>query len=376
MTLHIPARLLPVDGRFGSGPSKIRDAQLADLSTRGRAILGTSHRKEPVKALVGSISEQLRELFSAPEGYEVVVGNGGSTVFWDVAAASLVDTRAQCLNFGVFGRRFAAATIAPWLQEPSVRSAPEGGLAEPELEAGVDVYAWPHNETSTGVVAPVRRVGDSGTALTVIDGTSAAGAVPLDLREADAYYFAPQKNLGSDGGLWIAFLSPAAAERAERLAGSDRFIPDSLNLQLAIENSRVRQTLNTPALATLLLLDTQLEWILNNGGMSWAAARARETSGIIYEWAEASQLARPFVSNPLHRSPVTATIEFDSRIDTGALARILRENGVVDVEPYRGVGTNQLRIATFVSVDPDDAHRLVACIDSLLPGLLDRRRRS
>jgi phosphoserine aminotransferase len=319
-----------------------------------------------VKDLVGSVRSRLAELFRAPEGYEIILGDGGSTAFWDAAAFGLIENRAQNLVSGEFGGKFAAAAGAPWLVAPDVRKAEPGTRASAEAVEGVDVYAWPHNETSTGVASPVVRVqGDAG-ALTVIDGTSAAGGIDFDASEVDAYYFAPQKNLGSDGGLWFALVSPAAIERIERVAASGRYIPDFLSLKNALDNSRLNQTLNTPALATLLLLDDQLEWINGNGGLAWADARTHESSQAIYDWAEASAVATPFVADPADRSPVVATIDFDDTVDAAAIAKILRANGIVDTEPYRKLGRNQLRIATFVSIEPDDVRQLLRSLDHVL----------
>jgi phosphoserine aminotransferase len=361
--VELPRDLLPADGRFGCGPSKVRGAQLEALVTRGATILGTSHRQAPVKNLVGDVRARLAELFRLPEGYEVIVGNGGSTAFWDAAAFGLVERRAQNLVFGEFGGKFAAAVKTPWLEAPDVRTVDAGTRTTAEPVEGVDVYAWPHNETSTGVAAPVVRVaGDSG-ALTVIDGTSAAGGIDLDITETDVYYFAPQKNLGSDGGLWFAVVSPAAIERIERIAASDRYIPEFLSLKNALDNSRLQQTLNTPALATLLLLDDQLSWILDNGGLSWAAARTRESSDALYTWAQASPVATPFVADSADRSPVVVTIDFTDGVDAAAIAASLRANGIVDTEPYRKLGRNQLRVATFVSIEPDDVRQLIRAID-------------
>ena len=366
MTLTIPADLLPADGRFGCGPSKVRDEQVQALAAAGASLLGTSHRQAPVKNLVGSVRERLTQLFRLPTGYEIVLGNGGSTAFWDAAAFGLIERRSQNLSFGEFGGKFAKAAGAPWLEAPDVRTAEPGSIATPEPVAGVDLYAWPHNETSTGAAAPVRRVAADEGALTVIDATSAAGGIDFDAAEADVYYFAPQKNLGSDGGLWLAAMSPAAIERAERVAASGRYIPESLNLVTAIDNSRKNQTYNTPAIATLHLLDSQLGWILDNGGLAWADARTRESSQALYDWAEASSVATPFVTDPAHRSPVVVTIDFDETVDAAAIAKTLRANGVVDTEPYRKLGRNQLRIATFVSAEPDDVRRLIGCIDYVL----------
>ena len=363
MTLEIPADLLPVDGRFGCGPSKVRPEQLAHLHTY-KAILGTSHRQAPVKKLVGHVRSGLAELFHLPEGYEVLLGNGGSTAFWDAAAFSLIETRSEHLTFGEFGAKFAQAASAPFLTAPHVISAPGGSRSEIEVLPGIDVYAWPHNETSTGVMAPVARVtgGDAG-ALTVIDATSAAGGVDFDPAETDLYYFAPQKNFASDGGLWFALASPAAIERIERIAASDRWIPEFLSLKNAVDNSRLEQTLNTPALSTLLLMENQIDWINGNGGLAWADARTTESSGVLYDWAEASSFATSFVENPEHRSQVVVTIDFDESIDAAAIAKTLRANGIVDTEPYRKLGRNQLRVATFVAIDPDDVRTLTRAID-------------
>ncbi|HJA04959.1 MAG TPA: phosphoserine transaminase [Candidatus Microbacterium stercoravium] len=366
MTLQIPADLLPADGRFGCGPSKVRDAQVASLAEVGGSLLGTSHRQAPVKNLVGSVRERLAQLFRLPEGYEVILGNGGSTAFWDAAAFGLIDTRSQNLTFGEFGGKFAKAAKAPWLEAPDVREAAPGTIALPEPTPGIDLYAWPHNETSTGAYAPISRVVADDGALTVIDATSAAGGVDVDIAQTDVYYFAPQKNLGSDGGLWVAVVSPAAIARIERIAASERYIPESLNLATALDNSRKNQTYNTPALATLHLLDSQLGWILDNGGLAWADARTRESSGVLYDWAEASPVAAPFVADPAHRSPVVATIDFADEIDAAAIAKTLRANGIVDTEPYRKLGRNQLRVATFVSIEPDDVRQLVKSIEYVL----------
>ena len=364
-SVEIPRELLPSDGRFGCGPSKVRPEQVEHLRAHAD-LLGTSHRQAPVKQLVGRVRSGLADLFSAPEGYEVLLGNGGSTAFWDMAAYSLIERRSENLAFGEFGAKFAAAAAAPHLEKPHVIQVPGGQRAEPEVVDGVDVYAWTHNETSTGVMAPVTRVhGDAG-ALTVIDATSAAGGVLFDASEADVYYFAPQKNLASDGGLWFALVSPAAIERIERIAASDRYIPEILSLKNAVDNSRLDQTLNTPALATLLLLESQLDWIRDNGGLTWADARTRESSGLLYDWSLASDVATPFVENAADRSQVVATIDFDPSIDAAAIARVLRDNGIVDTEPYRKLGRNQLRVATFTAIEPDDVRALIASLDWVL----------
>jgi len=331
--------------------------------TRGASVLGTSHRQAPVKNLVGRVREHLAQLLRIPEGYEIVLGNGGSTAFWDAAAFGLIERRSQNLVFGEFGGKFAKAAAAPWLTAPDVRTVEPGTRTAAEPVEGVDVYAWPHNETSTGVAAPIRRVSADAGALTVIDATSAAGGIDVDVAEADVYYFAPQKNLGSDGGLWFAAMSPAAIARIERIAATDRYIPDFLSLKNAVDNSRLNQTLNTPALSTLLLLEDQLAWILDNGGLAWAGARTAESSSVLYSWAEETSLATPFVTDPEDRSPVVVTIDFDESIDAAAIAKSLRANGIVDTEPYRKLGRNQLRVATFVSIEPDDVRSLVRAID-------------
>ncbi|GAB3038009.1 phosphoserine transaminase [Parafrigoribacterium mesophilum] len=365
--LTIPADLLPADGRFGCGPSKVRPEQLAYLT--GAGVLGTSHRKNPVKHVVARVQEGLGNLFRIPDGYEVVLGNGGSTAFWDAAAYSLIKNRSENLTFGEFGAKFAKAASAPFLLTPHVVDAPVGSRSEVEPLAGVDVYAWPHNETSTGVMAPVSRVVADPGALTVVDATSAAGGIDFDASQADVYYFAPQKNFASDGGLWLALFSPAAIERVEQIAASGRYIPQFLSLKNAIDNSRLNQTLNTPAIATLLMLENQIEWINGNGGLAWANARTLESSSLLYDWARASEFATPFVANPDHRSQVVVTIDFDETIDAAAVAAVLRANGVVDTEPYRKLGRNQLRIATFVAVEPDDVRRLIGSIDYVVPNL-------
>ena len=362
----IPADLLPADGRFGCGPSKVRPEQLAHLTAHA-GLLGTSHRQAPVKQLVGRVREGLAELFSIPDGYEVLLGNGGSTAFWDAAVFSLIQTRSEHLSFGEFGAKFAAASAAaPFLEAPVVREAPGGSLSSLEPVEGVDVYAWPHNETSTGVMAPVRRaVGDPG-ALTIVDATSAAGGVAVDLAETDVYYFAPQKNFASDGGLWFAVVSPAAIDRIERIARSGRYIPEFLSLNNAVDNSRLDQTLNTPAVGTLLLMEAQLDWMHSLGGLSAVDARTAESSSHLYAWADANAVATPYVADPAQRSQVVVTIDFDESIDAAAIAKLLRANGVVDTEPYRKLGRNQLRIATFAAIDPADIRALTATLDWVL----------
>ncbi len=372
----IPAELLPADGRFGSGPTKVRPAQVRALAAAGEpglgtVLLGTSHRQAPVRNLVRRIREGLAALFSLPEDYLVVLGNGGTTAFWDVAAFGLVEHRAQHLSFGEFSAKFAAVTsAAPWLAEPSVIKSEPGTHPLPQAEAGIDSYALTHNETSTGVAMPVRRApgADSGT-LVLVDATSGAGGLPVDAREFDAYYFAPQKCFGSDGGLWIALLSPAAVDRAARIASSGRYIPAFLSLQTAVDNSRLQQTYNTPALTTLVMLAEQVDWMLGEGGLAWTTARAAESSGLLYAWAEKSSVAAPFVADPGQRSAVVATIDFADQIDANQLSAVLRANGIVDTDSYRKLGRNQLRIGTFPAVDPADVEALTVCMDYVLERL-------
>ncbi|WP_237208703.1 phosphoserine transaminase [Rothia nasimurium] len=357
--------MLPTDGRFGAGPSKVRPEQVSAVQAAATSLMGTSHRQAPVKNLVGEIREGLASFYSAPEGYEVVLGNGGATAFWDAATFGLVENKAQHLTFGEFGSKFASATkAAPFLADSTVISSEPGTRPEAQAEEGVDVYAWPHNETSTGVFAPVARpAGIADDALVLIDATSAAGGLDVNVAESDVYYFSPQKNFASDGGLWLGLWSPAAVERAERIAASGRWIPDSLNLVTAISNSRLNQTYNTPALATLIMLNEQVKWMNEQGGLAFAAARTADSAGRVYAWAEASEYATPFVANPAERSNVIATVDFDESVDASAVAKALRANGIVDTEPYRKLGRNQLRIATFTAIDPEDVSALLACID-------------
>ncbi|WP_430297177.1 phosphoserine transaminase [Sinomonas sp. B1-1] len=363
--LQIPAELLPSDGRFGAGPSKVRREQVDAIAAAGEKLLGTSHRQAPVKNLVGSVREGLKEFFSAPEGYEVVLGVGGSTAFWDVASFGLVRSKAQHLSFGEFGSKFAKATDkAPFLERSSIITSEPGTRPSPKAEAGVDVYAWPQNETSTGVAAPVKRVeGADAGSLVVIDATSAAGGLAVDVSESDVYYFAPQKNFASDGGLWLALFSPAALERAEEVKASGRWIPDFLDLKTAIDNSKLNQTYNTPSLTTLVGLNAQVEWLNGQGGLDWAAKRTADSAGRVYSWADASAFATPFVADPEERSNVIATVDFDDSVDAAQVAKVLRANGIVDTEPYRKLGRNQLRIATFVAIEPDDVTKLTQSID-------------
>ena len=365
--IRIPDELRPADGRFNSGPSKIRPEQVAALSARAAGYLGTSHRQKGVRAEVARLRRGLAELFSAPDGYEVILGNGGTTAFWEVITFGLVRERAQLASFGEFGSKLAEAmTAAPFLADPSVRTAAGGGVALLAAEDGVDTYGTPHNETSTGAAVPVTRV-DGG--LMLHDATSAAAGLPVDLARTDAYYFAPQKGLGSDGGLWIAILSPAAIERAYQIKASGRYIPAFLDLTIAIDNSRKDQTYNTPALATILLAAEQVDWLLGNGGLAWSTKRCAESAAAIYEWAERSDYATPFVAEPEYRSNVVATIDLDPAIDAPTVSNVLRANGIVDTEPYRKLGRNQLRVAMFPSIDPADVTALTHCVDHVVARL-------
>jgi phosphoserine aminotransferase len=363
-TVQIPAHLKPADGRFGCGPSKVRPEALARLAAR-HDLMGTSHRQAPVKNLVRQVRDGLRELFALPDGYEVMLGNGGATAFWDAAACGLVRQRALHLVYGEFTQKFATVTgQAPFLADPIVVAAPPGDAPAPTSDAEADVIAWAHNETSTGVMVPVRRPAGADSALVLIDATSGAGGLPVDVAQADAYYFAPQKSFGSDGGLWLALVSPAAIERITELSAfTDRWMPASLDLATALENSRQQQTYNTPALATLLLLADQVEWMLAGGGLEFCVGRTRASSDYLYGWAESSPFARPFVIDPAKRSLVVGTIDFADDVDAAAVAKTLRENGIVDVEPYRKLGRNQLRIGMFPTIDPADVQALTACID-------------
>jgi phosphoserine aminotransferase len=364
---QIPDELKPGDGRFGCGPSKVRPLALDALATEGAALMGTSHRQRPVRDLVGRVRGGLAELFALPDGYEIALGNGGATAFWDAAAIGLVEERALHLAFGEFSAKFAACTAAaPFLRDPVVLRADPGTAPDPLAAGGhpeADVLAWAHNETSTGVMVPVVRPPDSGGQLVLVDATSGAGGLPIDVAHADAYYFAPQKSFASDGGLWLALLSPAAQERIGRIAASGRWIPDFLNLATALENSRKDQTYNTPAIATLFLLAEQVDWMLGNGGLDWAVGRSRASSEHLYGWAQASPYAAPFVADPAARSLVVGTVDLDEAVDAAAVAATLRANGIVDVEPYRKLGRNQLRVAMFPAIEPEDVRALTACVD-------------
>ncbi|MFH8339921.1 phosphoserine transaminase [Streptomyces sp. AM6-12] len=369
--IQIPADIKPADGRFGAGPSKVRTEALDALAATGSSLLGTSHRQAPVKNLVGKVREGISELFSLPDGYEVVLGNGGSTAFWDIATHGLIENKSQHLSFGEFSSKFAkAAKLAPWLAEPTVIATDPGTHPEARAEAGVDVYAFTHNETSTGVAMPIQRVAgaDEGS-LVLVDATSGAGGLPVDIAETDVYYFAPQKSFASDGGLWIGVFSPAAIERAERIHASGRHIPEFFSLPTAIDNSRKNQTYNTPALATLFLLGQQLDWLNGQGGLDFAVRRTATSARALYNWAEDVKFASPFVTDPAKRSAVIGTIDFSDDIDAAAIAKVLRANGIVDTEPYRKLGRNQLRVAMFPAIDPADVEALTKCIDYVIEKL-------
>ena len=367
----IPDDLLPADGRFGAGPSKVRPEQIQALVEKSVSIMGTSHRQKPVKNEVAQMRAGLAEMFSIPAGYEVIIGNGGTTAFWEVATFGLLRDRAQFLTFGEFGSKFASsAKAAPFLGEQSVIKSEPGDAPEFSAQAGLDAYCSPHNETSTGVaIPPVRPAGADKDALVLIDATSGAGGLPVDLNQVDVYYFSPQKCFASDGGLFVAIMSPAAIARTEEIKASGRYIPAFLDLMTAIENSRLDQTYNTPAVATILMMNEQIKWFNANGGLDWCVSRTKESSDAIYEWAMASDYATPFVKDPTKRSQVVATVDFDESIDAEVVAKVLRANGVVDTEPYRKLGRNQLRISVFPAVEPSDVRQLLKCIDFVIAQL-------
>jgi phosphoserine aminotransferase len=364
--LVLPADLKPADGRFGSGPSKVRPEQLARLAADGAAIMGTSHRQKPVKSLVGRVRSGLRELFALPDGYEVVLGNGGTTAFWDALAFGLVREQAQAFTFGEFSSKFAKAVTTPYLKEPVVVKAEPGSAPEITYTEGADLVGWAHNETSTGVAVPVSRPAGSDAALIAVDATSAAAGLPVKAEDYDVYYFAPQKGFASDGGLWIALMSPVALERVGELGASGRWVPEFLSLPTALDNSLKDQTYNTPAIATLYLMAEQIDWMLAGGGLDWTTGRSAESARRLYGWADNSSFATPFVTDPAHRSAVVGTIDFAEGTDATAIAKALRANGIVDVEPYRKLGRNQLRVAMYPAVDPDDITALTKCVDWLV----------
>ncbi|GAB3154955.1 phosphoserine transaminase [Micromonospora sonneratiae] len=370
-TIRIPDEIKPADGRFGCGPSKVRPTAVSALADVSTTYLGTSHRQKTVRDQVARLRRGIAEFFSLPEGYEVVIGNGGTTAFWEVATFGLIRERAQFASFGEFGAKFAKSVKdAPFLGEPTIRKADPGSAPSLVAEAGVDVYALPQNETSTGVAVPIRRVaGADEGALVLVDATSAAGGLDVDVRESDVYYFAPQKCFGSDGGLWIALMSPAALARATEIKESGRYIPAFLDLVTAIDNSRLEQTYNTPALATIFLAAEQTDWMNAQGGLDWAAKRTAESASIVYDWAERSAVATPFVTDPTLRSNVVATIDFADGVDATAIAKTLRANGIIDTEPYRKLGRNQLRIALFPAIEPADVEALTRSLDYVIERL-------
>ena len=364
MTSLIPDALKPVDGRFGCGPSKVRPEQLQSLVDTGASVFGTSHRQAPVKNVVGRVREGLKDLFSLPEGYEVVLGNGGTTAFWDAAAFGLIRERSQHFTYGEFSNKFASVAKGnPFIGDPVVVSSDPGSAPELVADGTVDLIGWAHNETSTGVAVPVSRLAGSENALIAIDATSGAGGLPVNVADTDVYYFAPQKCFAADGGLWVALMSPAALARVEEIKASGRYTPEFLSLPIAVDNSSKNQTYNTPALATLLLFADQIEWMNGNGGLDWAVSRTKDSSDRLYQWAEASEFATPFVTDPTLRSQVVGTIDFDEKVDAAAVAKTLRANGIVDTEPYRKLGRNQLRIGMFPAIDPEDVTALTKCID-------------
>jgi phosphoserine aminotransferase len=369
--IAIPADIKPTDGRFGAGPSKVRVEALDALAATGNSLLGTSHRQAPVKNLVGEVRDGVSNLFSLPDGYEVILGNGGATAFWDIATHGLIREKSQHLVFGEFSSKFAkAAKQAPWIADPTVIESETGTRPQAVAEAGVDVYGWAQNETSTGVMAPVERIeGADDDALVLIDATSGAGGLPVDISQVDAYYFAPQKNFAAEGGLWLAAFSPAALERAAAIAATDRHIPAFFDLPTAIDNSLKNQTYNTPALSTLFLLNEQLKWLNTQGGLEFAVGRTTDSSTRLYEWAERTEYTSPYVADPAERSLVIGTIDFNDEIDATQISKALRANGIVDTEPYRKLGRNQLRVAMFPAVEPDDVEALTACIDYIVERL-------
>jgi phosphoserine aminotransferase len=365
----IPTELKPADGRFGSGPSKIRPEQLDALARSGASVMGTSHRQKPVRSLVRRVRDGLTELFSLPDGYEVVLGNGGTTAFWDIAAFGLIKERSQHLSFGEFSSKFASvAAKAPWLAEPTVIKSEPGTHPLPRAQDGVDVYALTHNETSTGVAMPIERVGGEDS-LVLVDATSGAGGLPVRVEETDVYYFAPQKSFASDGGLWIALFSPRALARVSEITATGRYVPEFYSLPTAIDNSAKDQTYNTPAVATLLLLADQLDWMNGNGGLAFTTGRTADSASRLYTWAEKTSYTSPFVADPAQRSNVVGTIDFADGVDAAEVAKVLRANGIVDTEPYRKLGRNQLRVAMYPAVDPADVEALTACVDHVVERL-------
>lgn len=368
MDILIPAEIRPADGRFGSGPSKIRSEAVAALADAAPGYLGTSHRQATVKDVVARLRRGLTELFALPDDYEVVLGLGGATVFWDAAVFGLIERRSEHLVFGEFSNKFyKAASAAPFLTEPLFIESEPGTRPYIEVREDIDLYALTHNETSTGVAMRVQRPAPD--SFVCVDGTSAAGGLPVTPTDFDVYYFSPQKGFASDGGLWIALFSPAAVERVERIAATDRHIPPSLSLSTAVAESRKDQTYNTPGLASLFLMVEQIDWINSQGGLAWSVGRCALSADIVYSWAERHPVAEPFVKDPSDRSAVVATIDFAAGVDAAAIAKVLRANGIVDTEPYRKLGRNQLRIALYPAIEPEDVAALTRCIDYVIDRL-------
>ncbi|NCU78661.1 MAG: phosphoserine transaminase [Actinobacteria bacterium] len=369
-SIKIPDNLKPSDGRFGCGPSKILPNSIANLASNYQSVLGTSHRQKPVKEVVAQVRSGLKSLFSLPDGYEVIIGNGGSTAFWDIATFGLIENKSQHLVFGEFSSKFATcATQAPMISEPSIIKAEPGSHPDVRVEDGIDAYALTHNETSTGVMMPIKRPAGADSALVLVDATSAAGGLEIDISQTDCYYFAPQKSFASDGGLWIAIISAAAIARVEKIKASGRWVPAFFDLSIAIENSRLDQTYNTPALATIILLAEQLKWINENGGLKFASGRSADSANRLYSWAQNTSYTSPFVTDPKMRSKVVGTINFDDSIDALEVAKILRANGIVDTDPYRKLGKNQLRIGMFPAVEPSDIDALTKSIEYVVERL-------
>ena len=364
-SIELPAELMPSDGRFGSGPSKVRTESLLELGVTGSSFMGTSHRQPNVKAVVGAIRNGMKGMFSLPDGYEVVLGVGGATAFWASATFGLIERKSQHLDFGVFSGKFAKVVQgAPHLEEPEVIKADFGSHPLPQPNPEVDLYALTHNETTTGVMMPIVRPDAAG--IVAVDATSGAGGMAVDPTQFDVYYFSPQKVFGGDGGLWIAFCSPAAIERIESITASGRWMPGFLSLKLALDNSRKDQTTNTPALATLFLVRAQVDAMLEFGGLEWAVDRCAQSSEIVYGWAEQSEYAYPFVSDPAARSTNVATINLVDEVSADTVSAVLRENGIVDTGGYRALGQNQLRLAMFPNIEPSDLETLTKAIDYIV----------
>jgi len=370
--ISIPNELLPNDGRFGSGPSLVRNEAVAALANTAQQYLGTSHRQSTVKAMVRRLQEGLTELFQLPTDWEILLGNGGATLFWDAATFGLIREKSQHLVFGEFSSKFSQAAIdAPHLMPPEIISSEYGTAPSPKA-SNVDLYALTQNETSTGVAIPLTRPEKTppGQAIVAVDATSAAGGMRWDSEEVDCYYFSPQKSFASDGGLWIAACSPTAVDRIEEISSSDRWVPAGLDLKIALDNSRKNQTYNTPSLSTIFLTVHQIEWMNDQGGLEWAAARTETSSAYLYNWAETHQYVQPFVTHTDLRSPVVVTIDIDEKISADDLVSACKENGILDIGGYRKLGRNQIRIATFPAIELNDIKALTRSIDYLVESLL------